>query len=59
MSFNKTDEHQVTTIFPKPILNKIDSLCSQLELRRSQFIRIATKQYIREQLEQSEPELTS
>ena len=59
MSFNKTDEHQVTTIFPKPILNKIDSLCSQLELRRSQFIRIATKQYIREQLEQVEPELTS
>ena len=59
MSFDRTNEHQVTTIFPKPILKKIDKLCSQLELRRSQFIRKATKEYIKEHLDQLEPELTT
>ena len=56
MAFDSETETQVSTVFPKPIVDYLDHVCGDLEMSRSQFIRKSVKDNLKEYQEVKERE---
>ena len=56
MGFNSEIETQVSTVFPNPIVDYLDDVCDDMEMRRSQFIRNSVKENFKEYQEFKERE---
>ena len=46
-SIKKDDEYQITAVLPKPLVETIDDICHQNDRNRSQIIRSAVKDWVR------------
>ncbi len=47
MSYKKNNEHQITAVLPKPLVETMDDICTRNDRTRSQIIRSAIKDWIR------------
>ena len=54
MAFDTETETQVSTVFPKPIVDYLDHVCDDLEMTRSQFVRKSVKENLKEYQELKE-----
>jgi len=54
MAFDTETETQVSTVFPKPIVDYLDHVCDDLEMTRSQFVRKSVKENLKEYQEMNE-----
>ena len=54
MAFDTETETQVSTVFPKPIVDYLDHVCDDMEMSRSQFIRKSVKETLNENQQHKE-----
>ena len=47
MTYKKDDEYQITAVLPRPLVETMDDICDKEDRNRSQIIRTAVKDWVR------------